>query len=228
MLSKSSHSAFSLVERGKRYLKRRGLDSALECFRSAVDACPVKDRQCLGNALYWLGLALLRVSKRDIAARSFASAQKLLRRGYARKTYLRLTNEYGMPRQKKAEDDDRIAFYSIQIALYLKRRSQTGFTGRIERDLVLSTLADAWKGLSGCPGYRFASGSQKLTSFKAIRISYPVALPQPGIFAESISVDFRKKRKILPSDYCPCGSGISYGRCCGRIVGIAEASNGYF
>jgi hypothetical protein len=228
MLSKSSLSAISLVERGKRNLKRRGLDSALECFRSAVDACPIEDRRCLGNALYWLGIALLRVSKRDIAARSFASAQKLLRRGHARKTYLRLTNDYGMPRQKKSEDDDRIAFYSIQIALYLKRRSQTGFTGRIERDLVLSTLADSWKGLSGCPGYRFASCSQKLTSFKTIRISYPVALPQPGVFAENITVDFRKKRKILPSDYCPCGSGLSYGRCCGRIVGIAEASNGYF
>jgi len=228
MLLKSHSNAFSLVERGKRNLRRRGIDSALECFRSAVDACPVKDRSCLGNALYWLGVALLRVSKRDIAARSFASAQKLLRRGYARKTYIRLTNDYGMPRQRKAEDDDRIAFYSIQIALYLKRRSQTGFMGRIERDLVLSTLACSWKGLSGCPGYRYASSSQKLTSFKAMKISYPVALPQPGIFNDCLTVDFRKKRKILPSDYCPCGSGLRFGRCCGRTVGITEASNGYF
>jgi hypothetical protein len=228
MLPKSPTLALPSIERGKRNLRRGRIDAALECFRFAVDTCPVKNRACLSDALYWLGLALLRSSKRDIAARSFASAQKLIRRGHARKTYTRLINEYGMPRQRKAEDDDRIAFYSIQISRYLKQHSQTGFTGRIERDLVLSTLASSWKGMSGCPGYRSATCAQKLSSFTAMKICYPLALPQATIFAEVVTVDFRKKRKILPSDFCPCGSGLSYAKCCGRTVGIAEASNGYF
>lgn len=228
MLPKSPTLALPAIERGKQNLRRGRIEAALECFRAAVDTCPVKDRACLSDALYWLGLALLRSSKRDIAARSFASAQKLIRHGHARTLYLRLTNEYGMPRQRKAEDDDRIAFYSIQISRYLKQRSRTSFTGRIERDLVLSTLANSWRGMSGCPGYRKASCALKLTSFTAMRISYPMALPQATPFNEGISVDFRRKRKIMPSDLCPCGSGLTYARCCGRTVGIAEASNGYF
>ena len=228
MLPKSRALALPSIERGKRNLRRGRLDAALECFRSAVDTCPVKYRACLSDALYWLGLALQRKAKRDIAARSFASAQKLVRRGYAKKAFARLKNDYGMPRQKKSVDDDRIAFYSIQISRYLKQRSLTDFTGRIERDLVLSTLASAWMGMSGCPGFKSANCAQKLSSFKAMRISYPVAFPQGNVFAEVVNVDFRNKRKILPSDFCPCGSGLTYGRCCGRTVDIAKASNGYF
>lgn len=228
MFSERCGAAAGLLCKGKRELKRGRTNAARQAFRSAVDACPVSDRFVLGEALYWLGLCLLRSSKRDIAARSFASAQKMLRRGHARKTYLRLVNDYGMPRQKKAEDDDRLAFYSHQIALYLKRRSQRAFSSRMERDCVLSSLSATWTRIVSAPNWADTSASEKLRIFKTVAVSYPLAMPSLAVTSHISVVDFRAKRLVGAQDPCPCGSGLAYRLCCGRSIGLYEASNGYF
>lgn len=228
MFSERRLPAAALLEKGKRYLGHGRVEAALEAFRAAVDACSVRERSILGGALYWLGLCLLRASKRDVAVRSLASAQKMLRRGHARKTYLHFSNEYGMPRQKSIEDDDTVAFYSYQIALYLKRRSVSAFSSRMERDCVLSTLATAWKSLSASPAWGKKAAAEKLLVIKGLNVQYPMALPQSFHAPESLAVDFRTKRRLSPSDPCACGSGLSFCRCCGRIRSLHEGSSAYF
>ncbi len=210
--------------RGKRCLSQGRLQKAADCFRRAVERCPVGQRSTLSHALYWLGLSMLRLSRRDIAARSLASAQKLNRRGHARSLYLRITNEYGMPKQALAQDNDRLAFFSIQIASYLRRSSRSSFNDRTERDAVLSSLLGAWKRLSSGSAWATRSCAEKLKSFREARIEYPLNLGHTQSYAEPLVADFRAKRLVQAQDACRCGSGLAFCRCCGRILGIHESS----
>jgi hypothetical protein len=213
---------------GKRELARGRLPQASERFRHAVEICPIESRLLLSECLYWLGLSMLRMSKLDIAARCLASSQKLIRRGYARHLYLHVTNGYGMPKRSKPEDDDSVAFFSIKIAQYLKQCSKTAFSSRNERDIVLSSLNLAWKRLIAAPGWTHKSCPEKQEAFERIRPSFPVDLSLPVQGAEILTVNFQAKKRLHPGDSCNCGSGLPFGRCCGRTHSLHESPNGYY
>ena len=107
---------------GRMDLVRHRPDLAMMHFRKVIEATPPENAGKLANAMYWLAVAFFRLDKAELAIRTLASAQRLHRRGHARKLYLSWVNGYGMIRRGKPELDDFYAFSSLQIGRYLGKK----------------------------------------------------------------------------------------------------------
>jgi len=209
-------------------LKRRDSAAAVEILRGFVHDCPVQDSSALSGAMYWLGLCLLRDRCRGPALRSLASAQRLMKRGFARSTYLRLSNGYGMPRLGSVQEDDRAAFYSIQLSRYLERRAKRSFCSECERDVVFTLIGDSWQALWQSRALDGKAEAQKLAIFKLVKIVFPMRAPDRSFFSATVHVDFTNGTECSPIGLCPCGSGLAYQRCCGRSASVFETERGFF
>ncbi len=200
-------------------------DKAIASLRQAVDAIPPSCSDELSQALYWLSVALLRLDERPLAIKSLASAQKLRRRGYARRLYLRSVNEYGMPRQASPELDDFYAFTNLQIAYYLTRKTKSRFDSFQEKDTVLRLILDSWKQLDAS-GHLFGMDAcEKLDIFRKIKIHYPsfgLSNSHRVIVKASFGTSRQEAGAKSAADRCPCGSGLPYGQCCGRVKHLRE------
>ena len=214
-----------LLRKGLRELADHRPDKALDSLRRAVDAIPPACSEELSHALYWLSVALLRLDKRDLAVKSLSSAQKLRRRSYARSMYLRSINEYGMPKQPTAELDDFYAFMNIQLAAYLSRKPRKRFDYYGEREAVFGLLLDAWKSMKSRGYLRDSDCGQKLSLFRRVRPSFPnfgLSRDQSTLVSASFGVHADLGRGAGIDQRCVCGSGLSFGQCCGRIKSVAE------
>jgi len=212
----------TLLRRGLRELATHRPDRAIGTLRQAVDAIPPSCSDDLSHALYWLSVALLRLDKRELAIKSLASAQKLRRRGYARRVYLRNVNEYGMPKQPTAELDDFYAFMNIQLAAYLAKKSRNRFDSNQEREIIFRMLLDAWKSLKSGSLLDGHDCGEKLVLFRRLRPSFP----NFGLGAERrviIRASFGMGQASSgASSRCVCGSGLPYTQCCGRVSSLGE------
>jgi hypothetical protein len=211
-----------------RALGRGAVEDAVGHLRSLVESCPVSKRAVLSRSLYWLGISLLREGNRATALRSLASAQRLVKRGNSRSLYLRFSNGYGMVKLATPHDDDRAAFHSIQLSRYLARRSRRSFSSNCERDMVHALITDAWSDLERSGALKNQSTQEKLASFKAVRIVFPMRGPERAFEAACIPVDFMKGEIPSTLGLCICGSGLPFLRCCGRRASVSETEHGYF
>lgn len=226
MRNKEKNDPSALLRKGLRDLARHHPDLALAPLRQAVDATPPSCGDELSRALYWLSVALARLNQKDLALKSLSSAQKLRRRGFARSLYLRSANEYGMPRRQTAELDDFHAFVSIQLSSYLLRKPNRRFSSASEREIVLRIVVDTWKTLRSGPLLEKADCGEKLALFRRARPSFPSfgldrTLPSP----RPRTLKFQAPFSPSAADFgrrCSCGSGLPYGRCCGRVRGLGE------
>ncbi len=198
-------------------MARRRPDLALRSFRAAADSCPATRSGELASYLYWLALSLLRLDRPELALKSLASAQKLRPKGFARSVYLRRSNEYGMCKRERPELDDFYAFYSLQAGAYLGRKPSGRFDGNAEKDEVTRLIGDAWKALSRSGDLEGLSAAQKIELFKKRPVSFPFFASDEEGRGAVIAADFRRGARLSGNDRCSCGSGLSYGRCCGRI-----------
>jgi len=214
------------LNKGLRNLAGHRPDLALDALRLAVDAIPPSCGDELSRALYWLSVALLRLDKKDLALKSLSSAQKLRRRGFARRFYLHNINEYGMPKQPTPSLDDFYAFMSVQLAAYLVRKPNRRFSSQVERETVFMIIADTWKSLKANPAFIAADCGEKLQLFKRTKPGFPIF----GLENQRTNIlrpSFEKRSSFVPADLrlgtrCSCGSGLSYNRCCGRVRGLGE------
>jgi len=217
------------LRRGMRELSNHRPDQAIASLRQAVDSIPPSCSDELSQALYWLSGALLRLDERPLAIKSLASAQKLRRRGYARRLYLRSVNEYGMPRQADSALDDFYAFTNLQIAYYLARKSKSRFDSFQEKDAVLRLILDAWKQLSASDRFSGLDACEKLDIFRKTKILYPSfglssprSAPRGVIVKASFGLSNPDTSLKRAADRCLCGSGLPYGQCCGRVKHLRE------
>ncbi|HOX17086.1 MAG TPA: hypothetical protein PKW82_01405 [Spirochaetales bacterium] len=209
---------------GRRALARHRDLEALRLLRSSVDALPPGSR-FLAKRLYWLGIALLRLGRKDLAVKSLASAQKLAPRGHARSLYGRMVNGYGMAKSTCEDHDDFRAFYSIQASRYLGDRK--AFRDELEREAVSRSLADAWLAIASSGLLEGLDCSGKLKFFRKVDAMLPSAMPDArGEAARVVPVDFRRERRLDPADRCSCGSGLPWRMCCGRTSSPAERTRG--
>ena len=199
----------------------RDLD-ALRQLRLAVDTAGAGSRE-LPARLYWLGVALLRLGRKDLAAKSFASAQKLAPRGRASAVYRRLVNGYGMVKAACEDHDDYRAFYSMQVSRYLGARN--GFRDEDERDFVTRSLADAWLGLKAAGTLEGRTCAEKIELFAKVDARIPVPAVR-GAYGRVVTVDFRSGAAPEPDSRCSCGSGLPWRQCCGRTVAPSERHPG--
>ena len=213
------------LRRGMRELAGHRPDKAIASLREAVDAIPPSCSDELSQALYWLSVALLRLDEVPMAIKSLASAQKLRRRGYARRLYLRSINEYGMPRQANPELNDFYAFTNLQIAYYLTKKTKSRFDSFQEKDAVLRLILDSWKQLSASGQLTGIDACEKLDVFRRIKIHYPsfgLSNAHKVIVKASFGASRTGAQAKNSSDRCLCGSGLAYGQCCGRVKHLRE------
>ena len=210
-----------LLHQGLQELARHRPDKALVILREAVETIPPACNDELSRALYWLSVTLLRLDKRDLAIKSLSSAQKLRRRGFARQLYLRTINEYGMPRQPTPELDDFYAFMNIQMAAYLVKKPMKKFSSYTERETVLKILMDTWKQINAQGLLLNSECSEKLMIFRKIKPSFPeFGFSSPN--RRSTVLPFASANSVNPTQRCPCGSGLPYSQCCGRVKSVTE------
>lgn len=212
---------------GKRALAAHDAAGAVRLLRVAVASCPADERRELARYLYWLSVALRRLGKEGLAVKALANAQRLEPRGRSRLLYARVANEYGMPRAACVEHDDYRAFCSIQLRKYLSGAPGGRFDSQDEIDAVLAIIAGAWLRLAEAKPFADASCDDKLRAFRDVSIEYPT-LRERGLRAEArvIPVDFFRGKALRADDRCACGSGLSYGMCCGRVRLPYEAERG--
>jgi hypothetical protein len=197
-------------------LSRHNPADALRLFRLALDACPATDERQLAKLLYFLGFALMRVGNADAAMDSWRAAHRLRRRTYALRMLRRYANCYGMERQSTGELDDWKAFLSIQVGRYLSGKRHGRFSAQAERDMVRDLVFEYWRAIRASAVLAGRSPGEREQILSAVEIVFPYRLPEdaPG---EVIPVDFRRKRRVAPADRCPCGSGLPFMACCGRL-----------
>ncbi|MCE5256091.1 MAG: SEC-C domain-containing protein [Spirochaetaceae bacterium] len=209
----------ALLRQGLKALGNHRPDKAIPLFRAAVDRLPPEAPLDLSRTLYWLAVSLQQMGQSDLALRSLATAQKVRPRGLARRVYLRSINEYGMAKRATSELDDFFAFMHLQLAKYLGRKSGKRFTSYDEHEAVMHTLFAAWKTLQASGLLTERSCDEKAILFRRIQPSFPT------LTGKSINLPRLSPAKTpgKPSGQrCPCGSGLSYLQCCGRIQSIKE------
>ena len=212
-----------LLRKGLRELAMHRPDRAIGTLRLAVDAIPPACSEDLSHALYWLSVALLRLDKRELAVKSLASAQKLRRRGYARRVYLRSINDYGMPRQPTTELDDFYAFMNIQLAAYLAKKARNRFDSFQERETIFRIILDAWKDIRKGNLLLDRECGEKLLLFRRTRPSFPsFGLGTSARVVIRAAFGTVQAAGSNAARRCGCGSGLPFSQCCGRVKGLGE------
>lgn len=153
-------------QKGIRELVRHRPDLALRYLRSAVEACPVSESAMLESCLYWLGVALLRLDRPELALKSLGQARKLNRGGVAARAYAQRVNGYGMPKRTSPDLDDFYAFFSIQSCLFLSSRPGQRFVSEGEKDTVTRLIAMAWQSVKRSIPLSERSIKEKLRLFR--------------------------------------------------------------
>ncbi len=218
--------------RGRRFLSRHEPREAVGEFRLAAEDCPASSRRDLARILYYLGLALERTGRGDLAVMSWVSARKLVRSGAVERAYGRWVNEYGMRRRPSREADDFAAFKSIQTARYLSKRGERRFASRAERDAVSDLIEDAWRSLRARLNLQGLTCGRKLELFRQAAVDLPFLCVEDAmeIPFDPIVGNFRSARlgrgRVMGDDRCPCGSGLPFRACCGRLHSCVELESG--
>ncbi len=205
----------SIIGSGMRCLASGKAFQAMGLFRRAVDAIEPSNRPLLHRALYWLSVSALRLGRRDIAVKALTSAGRLDRHGHAACLRDRFGNGYGMPRQATPAEDDRLAFFSIQVGRYLRLCPKREFSGAPERDMVLALIASAWSDLCRSRVLEDMSLAHKAEYFRTLRLDFPRFGASAPSEHQVIGVDFRLKARLAADARCPCGSGRPLALCCG-------------
>lgn len=209
--------AFSAAMRA---VKHHDPARALPLMREAVSACPVFLHQELAKRLYWLSMVLFKLGREGPAVKALASAQKLGRRGHGRAMYNRKVNGYGMPRASCAEHDDYKAFFAIQVRRYLSSVPGRRFASQEEMEEILRLIAAAWVSLGKGKAQPAGTCADKLDAFREVQIDFPALRERTvpsGSTATTLAANFRTGEPVHADSRCPCGSGLAYSRCCGRI-----------
>lgn len=216
-------------DRGLGSLARHQPAQAVRFLQKALAACPPTRAGELYRISFYLGVALRRIGYSQSAIRSWLSCQRLHKRGHIRRILARLTNGYGMEKMPCEELDDWTAFASVHLERYFSAKNRRAFATAAERDMVSDLIRDHWQTLGASGALAGRTSCQKLELFRGVRIVFPTVLADmPMVNTPVISVDFRSSRRVGLSDRCPCGSGLPYIHCCGRIQGREELQSGSF
>jgi tetratricopeptide (TPR) repeat protein len=213
-------------DRGKALLSKHRLEEALKRFEAAVASCPVEKSKELSKTLYYLGVTLNKLGMSSCALKSWSSAHRLYKNGYAGAFLHRFSNGYGMARQESEALDDWKAFYSVQLARYLSLKKSRRLGTDAEKDVIWELIIDGWKDIRASVDIQTLSTDEKLRLYRKYEIVFPSFVVPEASSNQEITVDFARRRRIDLEDQCFCGSGLEYKLCCGRTPGEDELENG--
>ena len=197
-------------------------NSAQTHLERAVSECP---NNTISEIIFELGRSLFGQKLRGIAVGCMLTALKMgFNEPHLKNMMQFLVNDYGMPSNKSKEKDDEEAFKSIQVIRYLNLKKTGRFSTIAEKDMILDLIADAWKEYSASKDFSGLSARQKLQDFCSCIIIFPTI----NILEDDFSEDRGHKIGNFGKNLCPCGSGLPYLWCCGRIKTIEELENEAF
>jgi hypothetical protein len=200
--------------------------AALGHLARALERCPERRTADLARVLFYLGVTMRKLGMMNPALRSWIACQKLTKRGLGSKMLDRYANAYGMEKQPSADEDDWQAFRSVQVRRYLRGRTGERFQSSAEAGLVTDLIRDRWRVLRAEHDLGQMSPADKCALFRGVGVEVPWGgKDQAG---PAIAVSFPLQRRVAFGDRCPCGSGRSFGSCCGRTLGADEMACGVF
>lgn len=208
--------------RGKTFLAKHRLEGAMKSFEAAIASCPVDRAKELSKIMYYLGVTLNRLGMSSCALKSWSTAHRLYRKGYAGVFLRRFSNGYGMAKQESEQLDDWKAFHAVQLARYLSMKKSRQLGTDAEKDVIWELIVDGWKEIQNSFELSALSTGEKLKLFRAFEIVFPSFTVPENAGEEPIAVDFARKKKLDLDDHCFCGSGLPYRLCCGRTPGEDE------
>jgi len=213
--------------RGMRHLSGHDPSAAIPYFSRAVRKCPVSRSEELTRLLYYLGMALKRAGYNNSAIRSWIASQKMKKREHTRILLERFCNSYGMAKQACEDLDDWQAFYAIQLMRYLRGFNKRTLTSASERSMLRDVIREGWEKLQATGALCGKDAEEKHKIFESTKMEFPLFY-QSRIRDPLLRVNFDAGRRLRVGDPCPCGSGLSYGCCCGRTPGEEELTIGLF
>jgi hypothetical protein len=217
----------SEIKKGIHHLSRHNPDLALKNFCSALNDCPVTEGSSLSRLLFYLGITLKRLGCMDSAIKSWLLSYRATKDRHSLKMIKRYANTYGMARQNSEDQDDWKAFYSVHLSRYLAGKKRRTFCCDAERDMIEDLIRDYWIRLKKEKALEGKDAAAKDCIFRKVNIVFPFVLIPQKCSSDIVYVDFRNSRRIGPDDRCPCGSGLSFMACCGRIPGARELLSGF-
>jgi len=212
--------------RAQYQLSKHRPEKALGCLEEALAGCPVSNTKDLSRILFFLGITLRKLGFPDCALKSWSAGSRILKNGSSARMLKRFQNEYGMKRQDTPAQDDWNAFFAIHLNRYIRGKKTRAFGTIAERDMITDLIRERFIMLKNEFPLDALDSSEKFRLFHTINIIFPRISPIRSESADTVSVDFLRKERILPDDTCFCGSGRPFMQCCGRSPGVEEIMNG--
>ena len=217
------------LKKGQMFLAKHNLKKALKCFEAAVTDCPVSSRIGLDKSLFYLGVTLNKLGRKESAMHCWHVAQKLKKDGLSNEMIKSHSNCYGMTDVECTEEADKAAFIGIQLEKYLKMKKVKRFCSEAEKDVIKDIINSYWLEFLSKGEINHLNVDNKLKFFRQQLIIFPFA--DVSYFENEshvIFTDFTSGNKISMEDKCSCGSGIVFSQCCGRIKSAEEIEFGAF
>ncbi|MFW5712247.1 MAG: hypothetical protein ACOCXF_02755 [bacterium] len=130
------HQWILFTNRGKTFLARHNPKDAAYCFEKALQACPSRDIQALGQIFYLCGVALQKLGYHENARECWFSASSINPKGPAGSMLKRHTNR---------DEEDRHTFKSIQLYRYFSSKQADLFYSDTERKNVMQIIDAYWQ-----------------------------------------------------------------------------------
>jgi uncharacterized protein YchJ len=206
------------LKKGQHLLTEQKIHKAMKCFETAVTECPVTSAKGLDKSLFYLGLSLIKLGRKKSALRCWHIGRTIQNNGLSRDMIEKHSNPYGMPLNQSDIDDDREAFFVIQIKKYLKMKKVNRFCSEAEKDGVKDIIETSWENMLVDIEIGQFSTDEKIKYFREQIIIFPFSdisyLQNDSVV---LYADFQTGDLISMNAICSCGSGLPFNLCCGRI-----------
>ncbi|MGB9774061.1 MAG: tetratricopeptide repeat protein [Bacteroidota bacterium] len=140
-----------------------------------LEALPKDDKELRPDTLLFLGMAQWQQGDRYGAVESWLEAYRIDPESKAIQEILKeAINEYGLPKAKSREEDDREFFQLSQVNEYLSLRNKTTFDNDEEMEHVINQIDSYWEQILEPEAARFAemTTEEKITFFKLHHVPF--------------------------------------------------------
>jgi tetratricopeptide (TPR) repeat protein len=151
------------TNRGKTFLARHNPKDAAYCFEKALQACPAKDMQAMGDIFYLCGVALNKLGYHDNARECWFSASSINPKGPAG----------GMLKRQAGQDEaDWHTFKSIQLYRYFSSKKADLFYSETERKNVMRIIDAYWQEIKAAGILEDMGSQEKRMLFFEFQINF--------------------------------------------------------
>ncbi|GEM_PF-3104616 len=167
------------TNRGKTFLARHNPKDAAHCFEKALQACPSKDMQAMGEIFYLCGVALQKLGYHSNARECWYSASSINPKGPAGSM---------LKRHKNREEEDWHTFKSIQLYRYFSTKQSDLFYSDMERKYVMQIIDAYWQEIKDSGIIENMEPQEKRALFFEFKIDFA------GLFTSPTTMTFYTKK----------------------------------